>query len=758
MWKELIRSTIILNLAIQIPFMACAAEKQQDRRIVVVRNIVDKNVLDTGVDLKIIHQEVSRHIPLDPGQNEEYLALIRKRDMAVKKKFPMTDQQLRRIAQDHAKNLYPLYRVGDNVSITYLLHGKPFRASGKFYRKSGPVLYIGSAKVAISNIPAEIYSRFDVEQTQKNRKKYVADKIASYHRDRNRFAESLMKDEIQQSQGYLRFDHQWVSCRDFIQIELKRIAADKGISLEELMKGTPAEPEENLPSPEIILDSTGRTLVKYPPEAPNKRFKIPDSVRIIGAKAFEGCKNLTRIQMPPGIVEISDHAFSGCENLSSINLPSSIVRIGKNAFSDCKKLKNIIIPKQVRILSKNCFMSSGLETISLQGNIRSIEKWALADTKIKKIVIPSSVQSIEDGAFWKTSARIESENPRFRIDQQGVLFDQEERKILWAPLNLGEYAIPRTITKISDFAFSFSNLTKVKIPRNVISIGDSAFVNCKNLESVVFSSGIQRIGNNAFAGSGLKKVILPDSIDEIGSAAFSGCANLEEISFPQNLTILKWAVCADCGNLRKVSVSPGLRQIKGRAFWECRKLAEINIPMTIVSIEKGAFSGAPVASKIEGLMAESFKIPGIPLVPFNWKFTLVDYRAQGFNVRYLGTASNVEEYNITNGFESFICLKHTDKAVPFCFVFSGRIPRLATSEIANALKDPDKKYHYMRTRSFDADAFDQGRSEYMGIVFLTPKYKLLLQFDRKDYPQMAIYRLDDNRDETYYRMLHYKPD
>ena len=202
--------------------MAYAAGTPSDGRIAEIREIIEKNVQDTGVDLKKIHQEVSRIVPLDPVKTPEYRALIEKRDMTVKKKFPLSDQQLRKMFQPQAERLYPLYKIGDQVSITYLLHGKPFTVRGKFYRKNGNVFYIGSAKIAKYTIPDEMVSKLDAVKNNSSKNKYIAERISTYHKNRQAYADQLFKDEIMQVQGYLKIAQKWVSARDYIQIELKR--------------------------------------------------------------------------------------------------------------------------------------------------------------------------------------------------------------------------------------------------------------------------------------------------------------------------------------------------------------------------------------------------------------------------------------------------------------------------------------------------------------------------------------------------------
>lgn len=58
-------------------------------------------------------------------------------------------------------------------------------------------------------------------------------------------------------------------------------------------------------------------------------------VRMIAARAFEGCQYLYQISGMYGTTTIGDHAFYGCTNLSRVSIPSTVQTIGQYAFSNC---------------------------------------------------------------------------------------------------------------------------------------------------------------------------------------------------------------------------------------------------------------------------------------------------------------------------------------------------------------------------------------------------------------------------------------
>jgi len=86
-----------------------------------------------------------------------------------------------------------------------------------------------------------------------------------------------------------------------------------------------------------------------------REIRIPDTVKRIGAYAFNGCKGLSEIVLPDGVEEIGNMAFFNCTNIKTIVLPASIksiknYKIHKNEppvppFNGAKDIKAFVVPK-----------------------------------------------------------------------------------------------------------------------------------------------------------------------------------------------------------------------------------------------------------------------------------------------------------------------------------------------------------------------------------------------------------------------------
>jgi hypothetical protein len=239
---------------------------------------------------------------------------------------------------------------------------------------------------------------------------------------------------------------------------------------------------------------------------------IPDSVTEIGEYAFLGCDDLTNVKLPGNLKKLGYKAFCNCDSLEHIELPEGLESLANDVFSFCDNLTFVTMPGSIKEANLSFYNTPWIEnypedfiiigdsvlfkykgsetTVTVPEGVKYIayNAFALNSVDIKKVILPSSVIGLCDGAF-SCSRSLETVN------------------------------IPEGVTFIGDYAFFETNIKEITIPRSVKSIGYEAFCNCYNLKTVVIKNGVTSIDDYAFIDSGVNNITIPDSVRKIGLLA-----------------------------------------------------------------------------------------------------------------------------------------------------------------------------------------------------------------------------------------------
>lgn len=316
--------------------------------------------------------------------------------------------------------------------------------------------------------------------------------------------------------------------------------------------------------------------------------------------AFAGCMYLVEIVLPNTIKTIGKYAFCDCPLLLTINIPSSVTSIGEDAFGYtglsiflrasiaehtsvyysgtfkqwCQIKLDNYYSSPFLLFANHYFNGSKLPATLTASNfdgLKTIPKYSCAALfGVTSISLPSSITSIEEGAFYSCTSLTSIDVPSSVTSIGAGAFIN--------CYNLQSFTIPYSVTSISDSAFcSCESLTTISIPSAVTSIGDGAFENCTNLQTVTISSSVKSIGDYAFSScESLSTISIPSSVTSIGKYAFKDCSNLETITLSSSLSSIKEGTFSGCEKIQLISIPASVQIIKEYAFINCTGLLLIS--------------------------------------------------------------------------------------------------------------------------------------------------------------------------------------
>ena len=192
--------------------------------------------------------------------------------------------------------------------------------------------------------------------------------------------------------------------------------------------------------PNYRLSKDGKTLLAWVNQRTVHLDMRTDSnlskVTTIAKEAFTPSYALTSVIISDNVTIIEEGAFSQLPFLELVTLPGSLKEIAKGIFNNCPKLK----------------------VINLNEGIEKIGDFSLSDASFEEISVPSSVRKIGGYAF------------------------ANNEKLLRVKLREG-------LKEIGSNAFSYcTELTSFEIPASVEVIGEGAFSNCYNVNTLILHS------------------------------------------------------------------------------------------------------------------------------------------------------------------------------------------------------------------------------------------------------------------------------
>ena len=386
--------------------------------------------------------------------------------------------------------------------------------------------------------------------------------------------------------------------------------------------------------------------------------EIPGSVIEIGDGAFVWCSDLMSVAISEGMTRIGDSAFYGCNRLMGVEIPESVTKIGVSAFSECRELTSVEIPGSVTEIGDHAFsFCTGLTSVAISENVTAIGiSTFYGCSSLTSVEIPGSLTRIGDFAFSSCSSLADIYYCGSQEQWDKIEISDYENDVLQSSVIHYNYSRPGGDSgtqppepeqpgtpNVEDYAYKelkdgtleitgySGSSTVLVVPseiggKHVTRIGDSAFVGCRDLESVSILEGVTQIGQHAFYGCcSLTSVSVPGSVAAMGRDSFLFCSSLTDIHvaeenghytseggvlynkektrllrcpegkkgaflIPDGVTGIGDSAFRGCSGLSSVKILESVTEIGDHAFCGCNGLESVEIPGSVKEIGTYAFS------------------------------------------------------------------------------------------------------------------------------------------------------------------------
>ena len=358
---------------------------------------------------------------------------------------------------------------------------------------------------------------------------------------------------------------------------------------------------------------------------------VMPALETVGESAFRNCTALQSVTLPAAVT-VGPYAFHSCNHLSSISIPAA-ESIGDFAFVSCGALHEIILPTTLRSIGYNAFSGAGLNgNLTIPNGMETIDTYAFANTSITAVTIPTSVTSIEMGAFRNCISLADVYYGGAQVMWDAVIINETDNQpLLSATLHLAPSSGQITVNvawslsddgvltiygsggtgdtfasaadqpwhssangihtlRVTGTVTSIPKYCCAGLPARLKTISANAFTDCAGLTELTLPDGLTTIGNSAFYGcTGLTELVIPNTVTAIATKAFENCAGLTALTLSTGLTQLTAFSFSGCSGLTEVEIPEGVTRMLGTVFYNCEGLQVVRLPHSLTLLGDNNF-------------------------------------------------------------------------------------------------------------------------------------------------------------------------
>ncbi len=213
-------------------------------------------------------------------------------------------------------------------------------------------------------------------------------------------------------------------------------------------------------------------------------------------------ENQTTVSIENDITALGNNVFIGNTAITEVVLPASVSVIGTDAFNGCKNLTSINL-NNVSVIGVGAFNGSGLTSVefSTGASVAIHDRAFYSCSGLTELYLPSTVSLVSSATSGNKGYQFSNCTNLKKVTIDGVKCTVTSAAGVFSGCAALTEAVLTDVTVISNSMFaSCSALTDITLPTTLIAIGTYAFSSCAKIPSVFISSSVTSIGERAFGG------------------------------------------------------------------------------------------------------------------------------------------------------------------------------------------------------------------------------------------------------------------
>lgn len=276
---------------------------------------------------------------------------------------------------------------------------------------------------------------------------------------------------------------------------------------------------------------------------------------------------------------------------------------------------DVTISERVLRIGENAFSSTGISSVTIPSSVTTIDSGAFSYCQnLTAVFIPKSVNEICYDAFKGCSLDIYYEGTETdweRIDRRYSNDYSHIATMYYNSTEIGNGTGEASNTCGENLTWELENgtltINGTGAMKDYGAVRAPWYNQRDTITTVIIAEGVTSIGKSAFSDcSSLTKLVIPSSVNSIGGSidgsCFEGCTGLTSagpIGGGYNIEF-DWAGntsfgFSNCYSLTTVTIPNGVEYIDSWAFYGCSNLTTVIIPDTVRSFGRSAFYGCKIS-------------------------------------------------------------------------------------------------------------------------------------------------------------------